>query len=168
MKKHNSFLKLNLIYAILFIILIAVDRLTKQWAIDSLRVKEWEIIPEFFSFHYLENHGAAWGILQNATAFFVLITIVILAVMVYFYGKIPTQRRYHLLRFSILVLAAGAIGNFIDRIQLGYVVDFIYVECISFPVFNIADCYVCVAAVLLLYCLLYKYKDEDFLWKKEK
>lgn len=167
MKKHNSFLKLNIFFSAMFIILIAIDRLTKQWAIDSLRIKEWKIIPGFFSFHYLENRGAAWGILQNATAFFVIITIVILAVMVYFYGKIPTQNRYHLLRFSILILAAGAFGNFIDRIQLGYVVDFIYVECISFPVFNIADCYVCIAAVLLLYCLLYKYKDEEFLWKKK-
>jgi len=64
-------------------------------------------------------------------------------------------------------LAAGAIGNFIDRMMWHYVVDFLYIKAINFPVFNVADCYVCVAAVLLIYCLLFRYKEEDFLWKKK-
>lgn len=167
MRNRSRFLLFNLIFAALFISFIAIDRLTKQWAIRSLREAEWEIIPDVFSFHYLENRGAAWGILQNATWLFAIITIVVIGAMIYFYGKIPTERKYHLLRFSILLLSAGAIGNFIDRIMWHYVVDFIYFKWISFPVFNVADCYVCIAAVLLLYCLLFKYKDEDFLWKKK-
>ena len=71
------------------------------------------------------------------------------------------------MRWILVVLAAGAVGNMIDRIANGYVVDFLYFELINFPVFNVADCYVCVAAVLLIYCLLFRYKEEDFLWKKK-
>ena len=168
----------NLIYTGVFILLIAFDRLTKQLAIKYLvksvagtgvfQTQEIEIIPNVFSLHYLENRGAAWGLFQNALWLFIVITIVVVVAMLYFYSRLPFERRYHLLRVSIIVLSAGAIGNFIDRIVWRYVVDFLYFKLIDFPVFNVADCYVCVAAVLLLYCLLFKYKDEDFFGKRNR
>lgn len=155
----------NLIYTAIFILLIALDRITKQFAIDYVMKQEIDIIPNIFTLHYLENRGAAWGMLQNATWLFIIITIVVIIAMVYFYSKIPFKKDYRLLRISIIILSAGAVGNFIDRILWRYVVDFLYIKCINFPVFNIADCYVCISAVLLLYCLLFKYKDEDFFGK---
>ncbi len=156
----------NLIYSGIFILLIAADRFTKQFAIQNLREQEKVIIPNVFSLHYLENRGAAWGLFQNATWLFILITIIVVFAMLYFYRRIPFEKKYNLLRISIIILSAGAVGNFIDRIMWRYVVDFLYFEWINFPVFNVADCFVCIAAVLLLYCFLFKYKDEEFFGKR--
>lgn len=156
----------NMLYAGIFILLLAIDRITKQMAIRYVMKQEIELIPDILSLHYLENRGAAWGWFQNATWLFVLVTIVVIAAMVYFYSHIPMEKKYSLLRVSIIILSAGAVGNFIDRIMWRYVVDFIYVKWINFPVFNVADCYVCISAVMLLYCLLVKYKDEDFFGKR--
>ena len=155
------------VFALVFILLIFGDRITKNFAITSLRQDDITIFPGVFTLHYLENPGAAWGIFPNAIWFFAIITIVVLGAMIYFYSRIPVQKKFLLLRFTIILLAAGAIGNFIDRMMWHYVVDFLYIKAINFPVFNVADCYVCVAAVLLIYCLLSRYKEEDFLWKKK-
>lgn len=157
----------NLIFAAGFILLIAADRITKKLAVLHLMKGDIDIIPGVLSLHYLENRGAAWGIFQNAFWLFYLITIVIVFVMAVFYAKIPYERSYYLLRFTIILLTAGAIGNFIDRAVWQYVVDFIYFKWINFPVFNVADCFVCIAAFLLIYCIIFRYKDEDFLWKKK-
>lgn len=167
MFRNKKYVRINLLFALLFVLLVAIDRITKNLALHSLRGNEIELIPGVFSLHYLENPGAAWGMLPNATWLFAIITIVVLAAMIYVYGKLPLNRQYHLMRFTLILLSAGAIGNFIDRILWRYVVDFLYFKYINFPVFNVADCYVCVAAVLLLYCLLFRYKEEDFLWKKK-
>lgn len=150
----------NIFYAALFVILVAIDQTTKHLAVSRLMKGDIVVIPGILTLHYLENPGAAWGILQNAFWLFYLITAVVLAVMIYFYGKIPFERHYLYFRFSIILLAAGAIGNFIDRAIQHYVVDFIYFECINFPVFNVADTFVCIAAILLMHCLLFYYKDE--------
>jgi signal peptidase II len=157
----------NLVFAFLFILFLAVDRVTKGLAVQYLQAEEKELIPGVFSLHYLENRGAAWGMLQNAIWLFVLITVLVIAAMVYLYGRIPMDKKYYLLRFTIILLAAGAVGNFIDRIFWHYVVDFLYFKYINFPIFNVADCYVCIAAVLLIYCLLFRYKEDDFSWKKK-
>lgn len=157
----------NLIYTAIFIILIVLDRVTKEFAKNTLIKGEIEVVPDVFSLHYLENRGAAWGMLQNATWLFIAITIVVICAMIYFYGRIPFKRKYIFLRISIIMLSAGAIGNFIDRIMWHYVVDFLYFKWINFPVFNVADCYVCISAIMLFYCLLIKYKDEDFFGKRD-
>lgn len=162
----RKYIILNLIYSGIFILLIAVDRITKQFAIRNLMKQEIEIIPNVFSLHYLENRGAAWGWFQNATWLFISITVAVVFAMLYFYKRIPFEKKYNLLRISIIILSAGAIGNFIDRIMWRYVVDFLYFKWINFPVFNVADCFVCIAAVLLLYCILFKYKDEEFFGKR--
>lgn len=167
MFRNKKCVVVNLFFSFLFVLLVAVDRITKNLAVQNLRGNEMELVSGVFSFRYLENPGAAWGILPNATWLFAAITFVVLAAMIYFYGKLPFERKYILLRFTLILLAAGAIGNFIDRILWRYVVDFIYFKYINFPIFNVADCYVCIAAVLLIYCLVFRYKEDDFLWKKK-
>lgn len=167
MFRNKKYVVVNLIFSFLFVLLVFADRITKKLAVQNLRGNERELIPGVLSFHYLENPGAAWGILPNATVLFAVITFIVLAAMIYFYGRLPFERKYILLRFTLILLAAGAIGNFIDRILWRYVVDFIYLKCINFPIFNVADCYVCIAAVLLIYCLIFRYKEDDFLWKKK-
>jgi signal peptidase II len=155
-----------MVFAALFVLLLAFDRITKKLAMEYLMAGDRVIIPNVLSLHYLENRGAAWGIFQNAFWLFFIITILVVAFMVFFYARIPFDKRYYLLRFTVILLSAGAIGNFIDRAVWHYVVDFIYFELINFPVFNVADCFVCISAVLLVYCLIFKYKDDDFIWKK--
>lgn len=164
----KKFLLTNLVFAAIFILFLLLDRFTKRWAGLVLMKGDINLIPGILSFHYLENRGAAWGILQNAFWLFFIITIIVVAAMIYFYAKIPFTRRYWYLRFTIILLTSGAIGNFIDRACQQYVVDFIFIEAINFPVFNVADCYVCIAAALLLHSFLFYYKDEELLWQKKK
>ena len=146
MKK--TMLKTHFVYSLLFVLLIALDRVTKNWASHTLIKQDIDVIPDVLCFHYLENAGAAWGILQNAIWLFAIITIVVLGVMIYFYSRIPFEPKYHYFRFTIILLSAGA------------VVDFIYIKAIRFPVFNVADCFVCIGALCLIHCLLFVYKDD--------
>ncbi len=165
---NKKFLVTNLAFSTIFILFLLLDRITKKWAAVTLPKGDIDIIPDILTLHYLENRGAAWGIFQNAFWLFFIITIVVVGVMIYFYARIPFTRRYWYLRFTIILLSSGAIGNFIDRACWHYVVDFIYVEAINFPVFNVADCYVCIAAALLIHSFLFYYKEEELLWKKKK
>ena len=150
-------------YLLLFIIAIALDQVTKFLTThfyDLYDVKE--IIPHILSFTYIRNEGAAFGILQGARVFFVILTIVVfIAIVIYFLKDKPETQ---LEKLALTFIAGGAAGNFIDRLLLGYVRDFIMVEFIDFPVFNIADCFVCIGAGLyILYAVmdLFKQKKED-------
>ena len=81
--------------------------------------------------------------------------------LLYILGKMPKTNKNLPLNYIIVFLVAGAIGNYIDRIMNHYVVDFIYVSLINFPVFNVADCYVTVSVILLFVLIMFYYKDED-------
>lgn len=153
--------KTNIIFLIVFVLLTFVDRITKYAAVRYLSDHDVEIIPDVLDFHYLENRGAAWGIMQDRTWLLITITVVVLAVIVALYLRIPVGKRFHLFRFCLVLLAAGALGNLIDRCINHYVIDFIYFELIHFPVFNVADCYVCISAVLIFYCILFRYKEDE-------
>ena len=112
---NKKFLVTNLAFSTRFILFLLLDRMTKKWAAVTLPKGDIDIIPDILTLHYLENRGAAWGIFQNAFWLFFIITIVVVGVMVYFYARIPFTRRYWYLRFTIILLSSGAIGNFIDR-----------------------------------------------------
>ena len=159
MSKRSMF---NLAGVILAAILVWLDQWTKALAVNNLKNQESiDIIPEVFQLHYLENRGAAFGMFQGQKWSFVVVTLLILVGVVYYYHKMPLEKRFHPLRFIGVALVAGAIGNLIDCLAYGYVVDFFYVELINFPVFNVADCYVTVSAFLLLFLILFVYKDEE-------
>ena len=149
--------------SIIIIVGILLDRLTKLWAAGPLKaVGSMDFIPGIMEFHYVENRGAAFGIFQNQRWFFVIMTVVILVVVSWFYGRTPVEKRYLPLRICMIVLTAGAIGNFIDRLIRGYVVDFFYFSLIDFPIFNVADIYVTVTFIVLVLLIFFYYKDEDF------
>ncbi len=161
--KHKRLtVKTNIIAIIMFVLLTLADQLSKRLAFQFLRADDRELIPGVLELHYLENKGAAWGILQDRTWLLIIITAVVMVMILFAYFHLPAAKKFHLLRFCLVLLAAGAFGNFIDRILNHYVIDFIYFSLIDFPVFNVADCFVCIAAALILYCLIFKYKDEDF------
>lgn len=114
-----------------------------------------------FQFEYLENHGAAFGILQNKHIFFFIIVLIISVFIIWFYLHVPMTKKLLPLRICAVFIFSGAIGNFIDRLKLGYVVDFFYFKLIDFPVFNVADIYVTVGTFILAFLLLFYYKEED-------
>lgn len=145
------------------LILTALDQLTKHLAMFYLKGKESvSIIKNVFELTYVENRGAAFGILQNHREFFLILTAVALIAMAWVYWKIPAKKKYTPLSVILLVLMAGAIGNMIDRGLQGYVVDFFYFKLIDFPVFNVADIYVTVSCFVAVILLLFAYKETDF------
>ena len=157
-------------YAVIWcVIAIFIDQITKWLVVHNLKGKDSiTIIPNVFELHYLENRGAAFGMLQNKQIIFLIGASIVLIAIGYLYGKIPHMSRYFQLRFCAVLVCAGAIGNMIDRIRLNYVIDFFYFSLIDFPIFNVADCYVVVACVLFAILVLFYYKDEDFAWISRK
>lgn len=158
-KKKKVLLLIDLLLAIL---LIAVDQLTKYLAVANLKSRQpWMLLDGVFEFHYLENRGAAFGMLQNQKLFFILIAAVVLAVIVYVLLKTPYQKMYFKLHITLVFITSGAVGNLIDRIRYDYVVDFIYFSLINFPIFNVADIYVTLSTIYLVFLLLFVYKESD-------
>jgi len=111
-----------------------------------------------FELLYVENRGAAFSMLQNARWFFVILTTVVMLflLLVVISGR---YRRYTLLNMSFVLVIAGGIGNLIDRIVNGYVIDYLYFKLINFPVFNFADCCLVVGAILMLAFFFFVYED---------
>ena len=153
---------LLLIDVIFLAILIFLDQMTKHFAVVSLKGQTpVKLIDGVLEFNYLENRGAAFGMLQNQKFFFIFIAVVILAVIIYVLGNTPNQKKYTKLHIALVLIAAGAIGNMIDRLRFDYVVDFIYFSLINFPIFNVADIYVTCSAIYLVILLLFVYKESD-------
>lgn len=141
--------------------LILIDQLSKVWALSALRGTEGiVVIPNVFELSYLENRGAAFGILQDHQIFFVLITVAAAVILTWIYRRIPQTKKYIPLRISYALIMAGAFGNLIDRVFRGYVVDFFYFKWIDFPVFNVADIYVTVTMILLLILILFSIRKK--------
>lgn len=176
----------NIISAGIFIVvLVLLDQITKLIAAAALKWKApFVIIPGVFEFRYLENTSAAFGkdpvsILNNIfhfsyftenpeallswkMGFFIVFTIVAVLVLAFIYLRIPVEKRFLWLDMILLLLVAGAIGNFIDRVFRRYVIDFCYFSLIDFPIFNVADIYVTVGVALLIILVLFYYKEDDF------
>lgn len=155
--------KYNLITGGLAVALLtALDQWTKRLAVRYLKEQDPRVLLEgVFELNYLENRGAAFGIFQGQKVIFLICTVLILGVVVFYYYRAPESRRYHPVRLVGILLAAGAIGNMIDRVSHSYVVDFFYFKLIDFPVFNVADCYVTVGAFLLALLIMFYYKEEE-------
>lgn len=160
--------KLGFLYVVtglLVAVMVLLDQWTKHLAVVHLKEKSAGtvvFINKVLQFTYVENRGTAFGIGQGKIWLFTLMSVAVLAFVVYLYGKIPFRKRYIPMRIIAVLLAGGAIGNMIDRITLGYVVDFLEFGFMNFPVFNVADIYVTVAEVMLIGFGLCFYKEADF------
>ncbi len=143
---------------ILPIVIVILDQISKFAAIKYLKnQKPYIIIDNFFQLHYVENRGAAFGILQHRRTFFIIITLVIIIFLTFYLIKYY----HHLSKLSKIafgMLIGGAAGNLIDRIRFGYVVDFISFKLINrydFPVFNIADICIVISTILIVFMVLF-------------
>lgn len=159
--------------AVFTLILVVLDQLSKVAAVKHLGDgKTVWLIKDVLCFHYLENTGAAFSILEGKMNFFYIITPIVSILICILYYKMFQLKKYGPLQILCIFIIAGAIGNYIDRIKNSYVVDFIYFSLIDFPIFNVADIYVTCAVIALLILLLAYYKEEDLnklsLFKKKE
>ena len=156
----------KLIKYILFIIAIVLaDQATKWLVVENIplygHVPFW---PGVIGWTYTKNIGAAWSMLEGQQWMFIAVFLVltVLLLLEYFKFKMPFTG---LERWLIAAIYGGGLGNVIDRVRLGYVVDMIKTEFISFPVFNVADCFITCGCILLILHLIFFNKQ---FWKEEK
>ncbi len=143
------------------ILITALDQLCKLAAVRELmQVGTIPLIPNVFHLTYCENPGAGFGVFASyTTVLSVLTLLIIIAAIVYVVVKRPKHR---LFITALTFMVGGAIGNLLDRIRLGYVVDFLDFRWIHFPIFNIADCFITVGAVMFaIYVIFLSEKKEQ-------
>ena len=150
-------------YLFLLAALIGADRLLKQWVVTHLALGESApFLPGIVQFTRLHNYGAAWSSFSGKTAVLLVITTALMiAVAILLLRKIV---RHPLGVIAGLLILGGGIGNYIDRIVLGYVVDMFDLQFMHYPIFNLADCFVVVGAILGAVYYLWLYEKYD---KKE-
>jgi signal peptidase II len=148
-----------MIWAVIIIIIVAIDQLAKLYIIRTVDYGAMiPLINKFFYITYHENTGAAWGILKNGRIFLIAMTVVTSAVLLYILIKNDNK----LLRLSLSFILGGAFGNLVDRVVKGSVADFLdlYFGSYNFPTFNIADSFVVIGTGILVFYLLFVYKEN--------
>ena len=180
MKNRIRYIYINcFIQVILFFLLFAIDFFSKKIVLADLKEQvETVLINNVLSLCYVENTGAAFGLLKNSPLFFsiicsaVFVLICIIFILIFFslkkYCTDITDKDYSnktfnnmtFLEYILCVLAAGAAGNITDRVIYGHVIDFIKLDFISFPVFNIADIYVTSSVFFLLFFFIFIYRED--------
>lgn len=143
--------------ALLFLLILVVDQCTK-FAIQMQMIpgQSWDVIAPVFSLTYVLNPGAAFGILEHQRFFFVFACVVLMALFLYFYPRLRRQSPW--LHYGCVIMLAGAVGNMLDRIRTGLVVDFFDFH--FWPVFNVADIAIVLGVMSMAYAILFG-KDEE-------
>lgn len=144
------------------IVILILDQITKFIITKTMQIGDsFEVIPNFLIITSHRNNGAAWGILSGKMAFFYIITVIILIILIVFF--IREAKHNLLMQIAISLLFAGALGNFIDRVLNGEVVDFVdtYIFSYNFPIFNVADSSLTIGVVLVIVALLRDMRTEE-------
>ena len=149
---------------IIILVLTLLDQVSKHLVLTYLKGEnDISLIPGVLQLRYIENRGMAFGLFEGKIPVFVILCLLFFCLFVYVYARIPRTRYYLPLAVTSVIMVSGALGNFIDRVFRGYVVDFIYFSLINFPVFNMADIYVVCSGILLVLLVCFKYRnDEDY------
>ena len=141
-------------FSLIALLIVILDQLTKFLVIKNFRINETLlIINKIFHLTYVQNTGAGFGILKGFEVLLIIISLIVIGFIVYYIKKIKENER--LLQILLAFVLAGTIGNLIDRIRLGYVVDFLDFR--IWPVFNIADSFITIGIIGLII----------YFWKKE-
>ncbi len=158
----NKYLCRPWVITLMTLLLIFFDQATKGLAVRFLKGQEPFVIWDgVFELRYLENRGAAFGMLQGHQAFFLLTGLLVFAAALYFFRHVSADRKFFPIRMIAVFILAGALGNMADRLRLSYVVDFFYFRLIDFPILNVADIYVSVGTAVLAVLILFYYKEEE-------
>jgi len=144
--------------------IVAADQFTKYLTVANIALGgEVPFLPGLLRFTYVRNFGAAFSSLQGQQWLFALIFLVFTVMVIWEYRK-KTMPFRTFDRWCIAAIYGGGLGNMIDRVRLGYVVDMIETEFIVFPVFNVADCFITCGCIALMVSILF---NKEF-WKDEK
>lgn len=164
MKSKETFKVKKYFLPIIFIgLLVALDQLTKSIITGNFILYEKRpLIDDVFSFTYIQNTGIAWGMFKGKINILLIITALIIILCSYMFHNISEKKGFMAAKVCLIFIISGGIGNMIDRVKLGYVIDFLSFDLIDFPVFNVADIYVTVFTILLFVLILFKYSDEEF------
>ena len=142
----------KLLSLVIIVVGIVADQIFKNWIVANIQLGDTEKIwPNVLSLTYIKNDGAAWSSFSGKQWFFLILTPIVLVVALWFLWKKMAQNWYFI---GLTLIIAGALGNFIDRIRQGFVVDMLQTEFINFPIFNIADILLSVGFVLLFIAIL--------------
>jgi signal peptidase II len=145
------------LFFLLSAVIIGLDQWLKIWIVNNFSLGDVQtLIDHVLSLTYIRNTGAAWSILEGKMTFFTIITIA--AVIVVSYLLIRHRKSSIWFRLGLSFILAGAIGNFIDRLRLGYVVDMFQLDFINFPIFNIADMSLVIGVFLIF---IYALVDDE-------
>lgn len=157
---------MQILFMGLFVTAVAVlDQLSKFWVVKNIPLYgKMEAIPGLFHLTYVQNTGAAFSALQGMQWLFVLIFVLFAAGMVWEFSR-DRLGFTAFEKWCITAVFAGGLGNMMDRLRLGYVIDMIEVEFIRFPVFNVADCFITCGCILLIVHLIFF--NRNF-WKDAK
>ncbi|MGM9551797.1 MAG: signal peptidase II [Clostridia bacterium] len=137
------------VFSLIAVIICVLDQATKSYIASTFITGETRnVISGILNFTYVKNKGAAFGMLQGQKVAFLVLTVVVFVAAIWYIGKHRPESSLFLCAISFIL--SGAVGNAIDRVMLGFVRDFIEVAFINFPVFNIADCAICIGAGLLI------------------
>lgn len=142
-------IKRTVILIISSFVLIVIDQYIKYIATTYLKpISNYDVIKDIFSLTYIENNGAAFGLFAGNKFLLIWLTgFVILGLIIY---TLMNKIKHNLMFISIILIVSGGVGNLIDRINLGYVVDYLHITCINFAIFNFADCLVVCGTILLI------------------
>lgn len=162
MKNRKQKLCLSILSFIFSGLLLVLDQYTKRLAVVRLKGQApFVLIDRVLEFNYLENTGAAFSSFSGKQTFLIFLTVLVILLVFCKYVTLPATRRFLSMRFCLLLILSGAVGNLIDRLINRYVVDFIYFVPIDFPKFNVADIYITVGVTFLAILLFFYYTDEE-------
>jgi len=145
----------------LMALLVATDQISKYLVVKHIfPISTYSVVHGVFSLTYVENTGAAFGIFPGGGVVFLILSVVIVIGICAYYISLPKGGVYKKMRFALILILSGAVGNLIDRIRLGYVVDFLHLTFVDFPVFNVADSLVVCGTIFLAILLFFFVKNE--------
>lgn len=145
--------RLLVAYFLISALLVGLDQWSKYLTVQNISLGETkEFIPGFLSLTHLRNTGAAWSLLEGKMIFFYVITVIVSVVIIYLLIKNYKKSIWYSVGLSFVL--AGAIGNFIDRVRLGYVVDMLQTDFMNFPIFNVADSTLVVGVICIFIYLI--------------
>lgn len=149
-----------LVNLISIVVLLVLDQWTKQLASTHLKGSSGiSIIKDVFELYYLENRGVAFGMMQNQKPIIITVGLIMMIVVFFFMFRVKEAKNAAFARVCLILIAAGGIGNMIDRLCNDFVTDFFSFVLIHFPIFNVADIYIVVGTILLSLYILFFSED---------
>lgn len=156
----------NILNILIIIALVLIDQATKVLTVFYLKpIGTVKLIDGVISLTYAENTGAAFSMLENQTWLFVIITFITLGAMFYYYSK--GYIKHKIGEIAFILVAGGAVGNLIDRVFHGFVVDMFEFKFMTFAIFNVADIFITFGGALLCYYILFLYDKDNEVGKND-